>query len=248
MSWASEGERAAFLACALAGLFEGARSIAIGANSPIPAMAALLAKARHPETKLIVQGSAEHNFFTGGGAEQFDFVAQGRLDAFVLGGAQIDGQGNVNLVAVGDYARPRTRFPGSFGAAFVYYMIPRVILFSIEHSPRVLVPRVDFISAPGAGPPGLHRPGGPTHLLTGKALFAFDREHAAFHLESVHPGSTVDQIIAETGFAFEHPDHVETTPGPSRRDRELLRGKIGAELSAIYPDFMSRAYGTGADT
>jgi glutaconate CoA-transferase subunit B len=246
MTGPTPATRAEFLAATLARLFAGARSIAIGANSPIPATAALLVEAQRPETVITISGSARHDFYTGGGAEQFDFVAQGRLDAFVLGGAQIDGHGNVNLVAAGDYRRPDTRFPGSFGAAFVYFMIPNVILFSEEHSRRVLVPEVDFISAPGASPPGIYRPGGPTHLLTGKALFAFDRTRPGFRLASVHPGATTDEVAADTGFDFARGDAIPVTPGPSDAELALLRGGIRDTLKTIYPEFARSAFSAAA--
>ena len=93
---------AEFLAAVMARLFAGARTIAIGANSPIPAAAALLAQAHEPDMVVTILGSPRHNIFTNGGVEQFDFAAEGRLDCFVLGGVQIDGQANVNLVATPD--------------------------------------------------------------------------------------------------------------------------------------------------
>jgi glutaconate CoA-transferase subunit B len=60
--------------------------------------------------------------------------------------------------------------------------VPKVILFREEHSPRTLVERVDFVSAPGVSPPGVFRPGGPHALVTGRAVFAFDRTAARFRL------------------------------------------------------------------
>ena len=62
-------------------------------------------------------------------------------------GAQIDGEANVNLVEA-----EGKRFPGSFGSAFMYFTVRRTILFREEHSRRVLVPKVDFVSAPGWSP------------------------------------------------------------------------------------------------
>ena len=97
--------------------------------------------------------SRKHNFFTDGARELFDCAGQGRIDVFFLSGGQIDGQGNINLVAIGDYAHPKVRFPGSFGSAYLYYVVPKVILFRTEHSRRTLVPKVDFISAPGVSEP-----------------------------------------------------------------------------------------------
>jgi glutaconate CoA-transferase, subunit B len=229
---------AELLAATLAGLYAGARTAFVGANSPIPAAAALLARARDPALTILIHGHPGHALFTNGGAEQFDFVAEGRLDVFVLGALQIDGAANLNLVAIGDYAKPRVRFTGSFGSPFVYFLVPRVILFREEHTPRVLVPRVDFVSAPGTSPPGVHRPGGPTHLLTGKALFSFDRAAARFRLTHVHPGETADTVRDATGFDFDIDNAVAKTPSPDQETLALLRGPVAQELAPAYPQFV----------
>ena len=98
-----------------------------------------------------------------------DLAGRGRIDAFFLSGGQIDGQANINLVGTGDYPSTEVRWSGSFGSAYLYFMVPRVILFRWEHSRRTLVRQVDFISAPGRSEPGVHRPGGPVALF----LFLF---------------------------------------------------------------------------
>src|SRR5262252_6686865 len=162
------------------------RHIAVGNASPIPSIAALLARARGggmPYVSLLQ--SRNHNFFTDGGRELFDCAGQGRIDVFFLSGGEIDGAGNINLVSVGDYAHPKVRFPGSFGSAYLYYVVPRVILFRLKHSRRTLVEKVDFISAPGTTADNVFRPGGPVALVTNRCLFAFDRVRRRFHLASV---------------------------------------------------------------
>jgi len=154
------------LADVIARLIGDVRHVAVGNASPIPATAALLARERgagRPYVSLLQ--SRKHNFFTDGARELFDCAGQGRIDVFFLSGGQIDGQGNVNLVSTGDYARPKVRFPGSFGSAYLYYVVPKVILFRTEHSRRTLVPKVDFISAPGSSNPNVFRPGGPIALV-----------------------------------------------------------------------------------
>lgn len=230
------------LASVMAGLFAGAQTVGVGANSPIPAAAALLAQSREPGMVVSILGSPRHNIFTNGGVELFDFAAEGRLDCFVLGGVQIDGQANINLVSTGDYRRPAMRFPGSFGSALMYFVVPRVILFREEHSLRSLVKQVDFVSAPGTSPAGVYRPGGPTHLLTGKALFRFDSAKGRFALESVHPGYTPPDIANATGFEFDRDADVPVTATPTTADLSTLRGKVRTELSDVYPNFVQRAF------
>ncbi len=232
------------LADVIAGLIGGVRHVAVGAASPIPATAALLARARgggRPYVSLLQ--SRKHNFFTDGGRELFDCAGQGRVDAFFLSGGQIDGTGNVNLVAIGDYARPKLRFPGSFGSAYLYYVVPRVILFRTEHSRRTLVPRVDFISAPGVSEPNVYRPGGPVALITNRCHFAFDRARRRFRLDSVHPGHTPEEIREHTGFDYDAPARVPETPAPSAETLRLLRSVVAPQLAEVYPEFAKRVFG-----
>src|ERR1700690_671499 len=184
------------LADVIARLIGDVRHVAGGNASPIPATAALLARERG-KGRLYVSllGSPKNTFWTDGARELFDCAGQGRIDVFFLSGGQIDGAGNVNLVSTGDYAHPQVRFPGSFGSAYLYYVVPRVILFRTEHSRRTLVPKVDFVSAPGVSPPNVYRRGGPAALVTPLCHFAFDKARGRFRLESVHPGHTVEEVL-----------------------------------------------------
>lgn len=238
-------ELLADLICRLIGdARQGVRHVAVGAQSPVPATAALLAREHgggRPYVSLL--GSREHTFFTDGARELFDCAGQGRIDVFFLSGGQIDGQGNINLVSVGDYAQPKVRFPGSFGSAYLYYVVPKVILFRTEHSRRTLVPEVDFISAPGASPDNVYRSGGPAALVTNRCLFDFDRLRQRFRLASVHPGHTLDEVIENTGFDFDHPDDVPTTPPPAPETLRLMRGVVAPMLAEVYPEFAKRVFG-----
>ena len=229
---------------------QNVRHVAVGAQSPVPAMAALLARERanlrnnsgKPYVSLL--GSRAHTFFTDGARELFDCAGQGRVDVFFLSGGQIDGQGNINLVSVGEYERPRARFPGSFGSAYLYYVVPKVVLFRTEHSRRTLVPKVDFISAPGGSPDNVFRSGGPIAFVTNRCLFDFDRARARFRLKSVHPGHSVDEVIENTGFDFDRPAaEIPTTPPPSAETLHLMRTVVAPMLAGVYPEFARKVFG-----
>jgi glutaconate CoA-transferase subunit B len=240
---AREFSQVEFLATVLARAVWGSHTVAVGTNSPIPAAAALLARAHAPDAvEAIILGSATHWPFTDGGRELFDFAAQGRLDTFFLGGGQIDGAGNLNLVSAGGYPAGKMRFPGSYGSAYLYALVPNLVVFRREHSPRVLVERVDFISARGSGPAGAYRTGGPRLLVTGRAVFLFDRAAAAFTLQSFHPGESLDSIRAATGFTFAVAPDVHETPPPEPRDLMFLRGTVAESLRTVYPRFTSREF------
>ena len=235
------------LADVICRLIGDTRHVAVGNASPIPATAALLARERgggRPYVSLL--GSRAHTFFTDGARELFDCAGQGRVDVFFLSGGQIDGEGNINLVSVGDYATPKARFPGSFGSAYLYYVVPRVILFRIEHSRRTLVPKVDFVSAPGAGSPNVHRPGGPIALITNRCLFDFDRKRRRFRLASVHPGHSVEEVIENTGFEFDRAAEVPITTAPTAETLRLMRTVVAPMLAEVYPQFAQAVFGVAA--
>jgi len=224
----------------VARLLSGCRHVAVGASSPIPGSGALLARSlSNGELRVSVLGSRRNNFFTNGGVELFDLAAEGRIDAFFLGGGQIDGRGNINLVGVGAYPRGHVRWPGSFGSAYLYYLVPRVILFREEHTRRVMVPQVDFVSAPGTSD-GIYRPGGPFALLTGLGLFYFDKDKRCFRLASVHPGHTVEEIRDNTGFDFDCPAMVADTPAPETAILQKIRGPIRDDIAETYPRFAAQ--------
>ena len=236
-------KREELLIATVARLLEGCRNIAVGVSSPIPGSAALLSKAlSDTPVHVDVLESLEGNSFTRGSVELFDRAAQGRVDAFFLGGGQIDGEANINLVGVGDYPTTDVRWPGSFGSAYLYFVVPRVILFREEHSRRVLVPKVDFISAPGTSSPEVYRRGGPQALVTNMALFSFDKAAVRFRLESVHPGHSLTDVEENTGFTFDHAPDPVMTPVPDRAVLDVIRGPVADEIARTYPKFAERVF------
>lgn len=234
---------------AIAPMLAGLGHVAVGAQSPIPGSAALLARAKSGGAmRVSVLGSRDQNPFTDGGRELFDCAGQGRVDAFFLSGGQIDGGANINLVGTGEiesYPRQAQRFPGSFGSAYLYYVVPRVILFREEHTPRTLVEAVDFISAPGTSPPEVYRPGGPFALVTSRCVFSFDKTAKRFTLQSLHPGVTAEEVRASTGFEYGTQATVPQTPAPDAETLALLRSEIASLVAATYPAFAKRTWGIG---
>jgi glutaconate CoA-transferase, subunit B len=232
-------QREELLACVIARLIGDARHVAVGAASPIPATGAFLLKQQNSSLRISLLQKRSGNPFTEGSRELFDLAGQGRIDVFFLGGAQIDGEANINLVQA-----EGKRFPGSFGSAFMYFMAGKTILFREEHSLRVLVRKVDYVSAPGWSPPGVERKGGPAALLTGKALFRWQTEKRKFLLESVHPGGRADEVKGSTGFDYDAPAIVPATPAPTPAELLLLRGPVTKVISENYPEFARRVWGS----
>ena len=229
----------------IAGLLSGSGHIACGVLSPIPGAAAMLT-ARRTGAKVSIIGCDLPEFRCDGGVELFDQAAQGRVDAFFLSGGQIDGRANINLHGVGDYPTMDVRWSGAFGSAYLYFLVPKVILFRLEHSRRVFPETVDFVTSPGVSEPGVFRPGGPHALVTNLCVFDFDRTKGRFRLKSAHSGVTLEEIRDNTGFAFDEPDAVPVTAAPSAEDLALIRGEIADKIANPYPKFAKSVFGVAA--
>ena len=243
----SDIKREELLISQLSDLLVNDKHVAVGAASPIPGAAALLAK---EEAKLInkrlrvtILHSNKYNNFTDGARELFDCAAQGRIDTFFLGGVQIDGQANINLVGTGSYQKIEKRFPGSFGSALMYFVVPQIILFREEHSPRTLVNQVDFVSAPGVSDENIYRPGGPKYLLTNRALFKFNKDLKKFSLLKLNQNQTIQDIKELTGFKFDVSKNISDMLDPDTLRLKILRDKIAPMVSEFYPEFTNRIWG-----
>lgn len=242
----SDIKREELLISQLSDLLVNDKHVAVGAASPIPGAAALLAK---EEAKLInkrlrvtILHSNKYNNFTDGARELFDCAAQGRIDTFFLGGVQIDGQANINLVGTGSYPKIEKRFPGSFGSALMYFVVPQIILFREEHSPRTLVDQVDFVSAPGVSDENIYRPGGPKYLLTNRALFKFNKDLKKFSLLKLNQNETIQDIKELTGFKFDISKNISDMLDPDTSRLKILRNKIAPMVSEFYPEFTNRIW------
>ncbi len=232
-----------YLISILADAIGTVRHVAVGAASPIPAGAALLAQSEaSARMHVTILHSRRHNRFTDGGVELFDCAGEHRIDVFFLGGIQIDGQANINLVGTGDYPTLERRFPGSFGSAYLYFTVPRVILFRNDHDRRTLVDKVDFVSAPGTSAPNVYRPGGPDVLITNLAVMRFDKQRRSFRLVTVHEGHTVEEVVERTGFRMDVPETVGVTEKPSEHRLSRLRNEIAPQLYDSYPEFTDRVF------
>jgi len=146
--------------------------------------------------------------------------------------AQIDAYGNFNNVVIGDYYQPRLRLPGCGGIADVTNFSRRIYLYVPRHERRVFVEKLDFRSGVGylaeesqeeRWKRGITSPG-PRYLVSD--LGQFDFANGRLRLASCHPGVTVEEVEARTGFPLETaPDFEETTP-PTEEEVRLLREEI----------------------
>ena len=154
-------------------------------------------------------------------------LQRGYVDVGFLGGAQIDRYGNINSSFIGDPDRPRTRLPGTGGGNDIASLAH--VIVAMKHEKRRFVERVEFITSPGYLDGGTSRhdagllAGGPQAIITDLAELGFDPESKRMRIEALHPGVTVDQVQANTGFVLDvAPDLRETAP-PNARELLVLR-------------------------
>src|ERR671923_2392440 len=151
-------------------------------------------------------------------------MAQGLVDLGFIGGAEVDRFGNLNTSYVGDPTHPSTKLPGSGGGADIAVLSRRWVTL-MSHERRRLVERVSYVTSPGHGEGAGWRArngipgGGPTAIVTTMAVLRFPPEGGEAYLASVHPGHTVHEVRAETGWELRVPDDVGETQPPT--DAEL---------------------------
>ena len=162
--------------------------------------------------------------------EVFNYWLQpGRIDVGFLSAAQLDRFGNINTTVIGaDYRNPSVRLPGAGGAPEIAASCGEVIVV-VRQSRRAFVDRVDFVTSLGYGRGrgdrerlGLRR-GGPSRIITDLGVLQPEPETCEFVLTHLHPGVTVEQALASTGWALRvSPDLARTAP-PTAEELSVLR-------------------------
>lgn len=235
ISWTPEE----LMAVTIAREVRDGETVGVGAVSPIPAAGCILAEQLHaPHITLIILDSDEYYPFPAGSSELHFLAQRGELDLFFLSGMQIDRRGNFNLHVIGDYHKPTVRMAGAYGSAMLYYMAHRVILFRDQHTKRVFVEKVDFITGAGVTPKSVYREGGPALVVTPKAVFAWDKAAGEWNLDRVQPGSSVEEVQANTGFPLPVSPAVHTNPMPTEEELQVLRTVVREKMVRSYPAFV----------
>ena len=239
-----EPSRAEVCVVACAEAWRGDGAILASPMGLIPALGARLAQLTFAPGLLLTDGEA-HLLAPDGAARAngadrvtegwlpyrsvFTMVAGG-LRHVMMGAAQLDRFGNQNISCIGDWARPKAQLLGVRGAPGntvnhpVSYWVPR-------HSPRVFVDRVDMVSgigydrAAGLGPRAAR-----FHelrvVVTNLAVLDFRTPDHSMRLRSVHPGVSVDDVTAATGFPLAVPGEVPVTRLPAASELAMIRGRL----------------------
>lgn len=221
-------QTADYITVALARTIEDGDRVFHGVASPMPVVAIRLAQQLQAKNAVYLSitgavdakpktlpkfSTADHLLRAGaitefGLTDIFDLSARGSLDVAFLSGAQIDGEGRLNLSAIGSYNNPKVRLPGGAGSAALLPTVRRGVLWKTNHDRRSFVDRLDVVTAAGN-----------TDIVV-TPLCIFKRcEDGKLRVKSVFPTSNFNEVIDNTAFPIEKHEQYEAFP--PIRDIEL---------------------------
>ncbi len=158
------------------------------------------------------------------------YLQRGLIDVGFLGGAQIDRFGNINATVIGDYFHPKVRLPGSGGSMEIAAWANRCYIIT-PHQKRRFPERVDFCTSAGflsgrterlaSGVRG----GGPQAVVTDLGILEPD-ENGELMLTALHPGATVEQVQANTGWPLKVAANLRQTKPPTAEELRILREEL----------------------
>lgn len=202
--------------------------VATGVASPLPMIAILLAQktkkirylncigAVNPKLKNIPPSSAHMSILEEKEKpiklpELWEYALAGRIETMFFSATQIDKRGNLNLTCIGDYKKPKVKLPGPAGSATLRNLCKQCIVTCLNHSKRVFVEKVDFITNSSKHP---------TTVITNLGILKLGKSPK---LISAHPHSGVEEIIKNTGFKIRVPKETTMTKEPTQKEMELLK-------------------------
>ncbi|HWX55695.1 MAG TPA: CoA-transferase [Verrucomicrobiae bacterium] len=158
--------------------------------------------------------------------EVMGLLQAGRVHLGFLGAAEVDKFGNLNSTQV-QGKNGTVRLPGSGGACDIASLAHRFVAL-LEHTKHRLTERVSYITSPGNGEGtgwrrrvGLQH-GGPAAVITSKCVLRFGDDGEAY-LATIHPGVTVDDVLANTGWKLKIADDVKSTVEPTQAELKAIR-------------------------
>jgi glutaconate CoA-transferase subunit B len=155
------------------------------------------------------------------------YLQRGNVDVGFLGGAQIDRFGNINATVIGSYEHPKVRLPGSGGSMEIAGWANRCYIIT-PHQKRRFPEKVDFATSAGfldgrarRAVSGV-RGGGPQAIVTNLGFLEPD-ENGELILTAIHPGVTVEDVQANTGWELKVAADLRITAPPTEEELRLLR-------------------------
>lgn len=159
-------------------------------------------------------------------------LQRGLVDVGFLGGAQIDQFANINSTVIGDYQRPKIRFPGSGGANDIASHAKRILIIC-RHEKRRFPEKCAYITSPGylSGPEGRKEAGlknayPDITVVTDLAVMAVDKKTGKLQVIKLMPGVTLERVQENTGFPVNSLPNLSNVALPTEEDLRILREEV----------------------
>ena len=151
----------------------------------------------------------------------------GKVDVGFLGAAQVDRLGRINTTVIGGtYEHPRLRLPGAGGAPEIATSAKEVWIV-LKQTPRSFVDTLDFVTSAGfVERPVTHpraRGRAQTTVITDLCVMRSDPATHELVVSALHPGVTVEQVLAATGWPVRVYPELEFTAPPTAQEMHVLR-------------------------
>lgn len=235
--------------CVAARLLEDGATVGVGTGAPCAA--AMLAQKTHAPSLFIVfeaggcgpelpampisvgdSRTYYHAAMATSMTDIFEMCQRGAIDYAFLGGAQIDMRGNLNSTCIGEFDQPRVRFPGS-GGGNDFASLCWCTMVMTEHDPRRFVEELDFLTSPGflsgdgaREEAGLPEGTGPYRVITDLCVMGYSSDDRRMEVLSLHPGVSLADVRAKTGFEIKAASEGTETPAPTNLELDVLRNQV----------------------
>ncbi len=223
--------------CCAARQLEDGCTVAVGTG--VPCAAAMLAQRSHAPNLVIlfeaggvapqlptmpISVGDSRTFYRGvmatSMADIMETCQRGLIDYTFLGGAQIDAYGNLNSTMIGkDYKKPKVRLPGSGGANDLASLCWRILVVT-NHDKRRFVEKLDYLTTPG------YLTGAGAREAAGLPPMGYHAQTRRMEVLSLHPGVTIEQVRANTGFELGFKEPLHTTEPPTVAELRVLRDEV----------------------
>ena len=213
----------------MARLLRDGELVCHGVGSILPSVAILLARRTHAPnlTHVNIGGGVNawpaglprssgagqwlaHSAVALSNVEFYTMAMRGMIDTMFLGAVQIDAQGRANSSVIGSFHQPKVRLPGGGGAAVLMQVCRRVILWRTQHTRRVFVSHLDFVTATG----------NVEQVVT--PFCVFGRRDGRLVLEGIHPYSSREQIQENMDFPVVIDEGCQVVPEPTEEELAAL--------------------------
>jgi len=235
--------------CVASRYLEDGKTVAVGTGAPCAA-AMLSQKTQSPNLVILFEAGGispllpqmpisvgdSRTFFravmAAGMTEMMTTCSRGLVDYAFLGGAQIDKYGNINSTVVGDYHKPKVRFPGSGGANDFASFCWKTMVMTVQDTRR-FVEKVDFLTTPGwirggnsRYEAGLPLGTGPYRIITNMAVMDFEPGSRRMRIMSINPGYSLKDVQDNCGFELKQAPKITETMAPTDRELAILREEV----------------------